>query len=414
MKSWQEIQADTLLNGDLVEYAERQEVFAEEDRLDAEWDKELKLKEIMQTASETIDATPEAAAVTAEPSVAVTPTETPSVPVKKEIEAVIKWAEHIQAYKRLSGSTNKAVLVPEADLIDFLNGKKGWIQHLRQDAPSIAYVPDNNVKVQTSDDVPPGYYEMVQIGVDIAIRPKKIAQDSYVDMSGILSEVIDDIAWWLKSSKEYKDLGMRWRRGLLLYGPPGNGKTRTVLQAVDKFKDVARVIELSDISLADDFRTLLGSGPVIFLIEEITEITNREGLQALLNFLDGVDAWDNAMVIATTNYPEQLPGNVVDRPSRFDRLYMVDNPSVENRRRYLSTFLDAAEVTTHLIDITKDYSIAYLRELVVQHKLYNKSIESIIKEQEKRKDTVKHYFKKNKGSFGFMGTSSNSDDEDDD
>jgi SpoVK/Ycf46/Vps4 family AAA+-type ATPase len=115
----------------------------------------------------------------------------------------------------------------------------------------------------------------------------------------------------------------------------------------------------------------------------------------LLNFLDGQNSWDKSIVIATTNYPHTLPGNIVDRPSRFDRLYKVDCPTEEVRRIYLEAKLGKEAVTDELIKGTKGYSIAHLRELVVSIPIYGQDPQTRLAEIEEVKKLVQREFAEN-------------------
>jgi len=255
----------------------------------------------------------------------------------------------------------------------------------------------------SSSSLPAGIYETGWTpDMEPIIRKHSLSPDAYVDMSGPLKDIINEIQWFLDSKEAYEDMGLTWRRGLLIYGPPGNGKTRAIMEAARLFGDRARVFVISDISAAKPFRNLVSDMPAICVVEEITEAIEEEGPQQFLNFLDGVEAWSNCITIATTNYPEKLEANIVDRPSRFDKLYLVDNPNAEARRLYLSRMLPPEEVTDDIIDDTDGMSIAYLKELVVQRKLRGTPISKSLSDFFDRKRIIKKSFaKKSDTDLGF-------------
>lgn len=109
------------------------------------------------------------------------------------------------------------------------------------------------------------------------------------------------------------------------------------------------------------------------------------------------------MVIATTNYPELLEPNIVDRPSRFDHLVYVNTPSAVERREYLvaqlgsGNYLEEGELD-YILEETKDASIAYLKELVVLTRVYGEPIRSITKKFKERKRLIEKDFNHRKRS----------------
>jgi len=61
-----------------------------------------------------------------------------------------------------------------------------------------------------------------------------------------------------------------------------------------------------------------------------------EDEQALLQLLDGGIQHSNTVIIATTNYPENLPDRIINRPSRIDRIVEIDMPTREMREIYIN------------------------------------------------------------------------------
>ena len=121
--------------------------------------------------------------------------------------------------------------------------------------------------------------------------------------------------------------------GVLLYGPPGNGKTTDIMELskyAEKYHYRVFVIDASyDISRLEEIRKLFLDSRTIFVLEELTERTSKSAIESLLTFLDGENSWDNSIVIATTNYPSDLPPNIVDRPGRFEVFIEYKNPNLD-------------------------------------------------------------------------------------
>ena len=119
---------------------------------------------------------------------------------------------------------------------------------------------------------------------------------------------------------------------------------------------------------------------------------NMDASSSFLSFLDGQASWNNCLILATTNYPERLPGNIIDRPSRFDRVIRVDYPKPDVRKKYLDKMLGESNVDEIMIKKTEGFSIAYMKEICIQMMIHGKTFEEIMKETQVRKDNIKKYF----------------------
>lgn len=101
-------------------------------------------------------------------------------------------------------------------------------------------------------------------------------------------------------------------------------------------------------------------------------VTN-ENRSFFLNELDGFRTNTGVVVLATTNHPEKLDPAILERPSRFDRKYYFQLPAAAERRAYIENWNEGLQadmrmsksVAAGLVDKTKDFSFAYLKELVV-------------------------------------------------
>ncbi len=206
------------------------------------------------------------------------------------------------------------------------------------------------------------------------------------------SEVIEEIKEFWDKSKDYKQFGIAYKRGLLLYGPHGSGKTSVInILIKDIIERNGVVIDFKsakiDIPCIQFFRKAEPTRPLMIVMEDLDSLFIDDGSNqesAILNLLDGIYQVENVVFLATTNYPEKLEARITDRPSRFDRVTQVGLPEEKDREFYLKHLLSKMN---GMLDIdlkkwvkeTSDLSIAHLKELVISVTLYNKSYEESLK-----------------------------------
>jgi SpoVK/Ycf46/Vps4 family AAA+-type ATPase len=234
----------------------------------------------------------------------------------------------------------------------------------------------------------PGQYNIQPTDAGVVFVEHKVNTDRLLNLPDSASEeIIKDIEVFWKKEKHFRKLQFLWKRGILLYGAPGGGKTCCVQQVSE------RIVNKGGISFyVDDpglgavglelFRRIEPTRPILVMLEDLDAIVNRHGESSLLALLDGELQIDNVVFIATTNYPEMLDKRIINRPSRFDIIKQIDMPSPEARAMYLT------EVNPRLkrrqkelntwVEMTKGYSIAHLKELVVGIEVFEVSLEDTI------------------------------------
>lgn len=168
-------------------------------------------------------------------------------------------------------------------------------------------------------------------------------------------------------------LGLMVKRGLILWGPPGSGKTSALQKmAQHMIRQKGGVVIMADrpdvtIQCLHMLRKIEPQRPLIVVYEDLDALVERWGENDYLSMLDGEAQISNVVNVATTNYPERLDRRFVDRPGRFDRIAEVGMPSLEARLAYLKAKApDVPEITRERWARKSDgYSIAHLRELIV-------------------------------------------------
>jgi hypothetical protein len=185
-------------------------------------------------------------------------------------------------------------------------------------------------------------------------------------------EVLKEVEKFWNSEHLYRKHNLLYKRGLLLFGPPGSGKTITVKMLMKEIIKRDGIVIICQavrplIGVLKNFRKIEPTRNVIVVYEDIDEIIAYNGEASVLSLLDGEDNIDNVLNIATTNFPDRLGARICNRPSRFDRRIFVGMPEEAARREYikLSTHngLKDEDLTKWTSD-TKDMSLAHIRELV--------------------------------------------------
>ncbi len=172
---------------------------------------------------------------------------------------------------------------------------------------------------------------------------------SLVLADSILEDLLADLREFYRSGAWYAERGIPYRRGYLLHGPPGTGKTTLVLALAGELKLSVAVLSLSSRLMSDEvLRTLIDALPVatLLLIEDVNCVfkdkrttTGETGvtLSGLLNALDGVSSREGRVLFLTTNHPEKLDPALV-RPGRVDRKVELGYATPDQARRLFLWF----------------------------------------------------------------------------
>lgn len=229
---------------------------------------------------------------------------------------------------------------------------------------------------ETTKGLPAGAYTFVMTDRGLAISPHTIVTDSIFEMPDAVNErVLGGIRKFWDSKPAFEKRGQLFKRGLLLWGPAGSGKSSTLILLARELIRRGGIVTVSDdIGLTVEglslIRKIERERPIVNIIEDIEEITEMHGREkVLLSLLDGEHQIDNIVQVATTNFPERLGARLAKRPSRFDEIIKVGMPSAAARKFYLEKKIYENELSPDEIDKwvadTDGMSLAFLRELLV-------------------------------------------------
>ena len=249
--------------------------------------------------------------------------------------------------------------------------------------------------MSTTPQLPSGFYEIGHEGqIGTFMELKKVNTDELYQLpSPELTDIIEDIEKFWNRADRYKEYGFLHKRGILLYGEPGAGKSGIIQlctkHLIEKMNGI--VINLTNgdqIELYSKFisslRTVEPNRPLIVILEDIDGIAGEGtwSTSMLLNLLDGVKQIDNVVYIATTNYPEKLQDRITNRPSRFDRRYKVELPNDEIREAYIRHKLTEEDIkgidVQEWVKRTEGMSLSHLKEVVISTIVMGREFEEVM------------------------------------
>lgn len=216
-----------------------------------------------------------------------------------------------------------------------------------------------------------------------ALLHKQIKSTSFENLilrGSLKEDLIAECEGFFASREGYKQYGVAWKRGVLLLGPPGNGKTHAVKALVNHLNKPCLYVRnlqahkrTPQQSLDSIFSRARAVAPCVLVFEDLDSIVDSDCRSFFLNELDGFASNEGLLTIATTNHPEKLDTAILNRPSRFDRKMTFALPGRAERVRFLTAANERVDPALRMQEseieaiakLTKGFSFAYLKELCV-------------------------------------------------
>lgn len=199
--------------------------------------------------------------------------------------------------------------------------------------------------------------------------------------------IIEDIESFFDSQELYREFSVPWKRGIIMHGLPGNGKTISIKALMSRLRKRADPVPSLYVKSFEDqcagpqyaikkiFERARRTAPCLLIFEDLDSLITDKTRSYFLNEVDGLEANDGILMIGSTNHLDRLDPAIRDRPSRFDRKYFYRLPGTAERTAYARywkakvdrnprvEFPDAA--CEFIASITEDFSFAYLKELFI-------------------------------------------------
>ncbi len=271
------------------------------------------------------------------------------------------------------------------------------------------YLPQINLE---EERVPPSVLEKMEVTMEDFINAYKeitptamrevyieIPTTRWEDVGGleeVKKDLIEAVEWPLKTPEVFERLGIKPPKGILLFGPPGCGKT--LLAKAVATESAANFITIkgpeifskwvgeSEKAIREVFRKARMAAPAVIFFDEIDSLLPRRVagfsdsgvservISQLLTEMDGIVTLEDVVVIAATNRPDMVDPAVL-RPGRFDRLIYVPEPDEKSRvqifKLYTKDMPLAKNVdTASLATLAKSYSGADISALCREAAMY--------------------------------------------
>jgi SpoVK/Ycf46/Vps4 family AAA+-type ATPase len=239
-------------------------------------------------------------------------------------------------------------------------------------------------------EIKTGCYNIIKTMAGMDFSPLELSSVELLETVHNTQVILNEADKFFSRLSVYEKYGRDPRRSILMYSPPGAGKT-SVLNRICmnylKNEDVTVIVWDTSSIDSSDVKDLFVQGStfdpkvkkLILVIEDIeggsveSSSDYRNAKSALLNLLDGIGRPFQGVptfIMATTNDPERSVAALIDRPGRFDKVIELQPPTYDDCLNLLK-FIMKVEESQELMDVARlaakeKFSIAHIHEIIVR------------------------------------------------
>ncbi len=257
---------------------------------------------------------------------------------------------------------------------------------------------------------------------EVFIEVPNVRWDDIGDLDRVKQELKEVVEWPLRYPDAFSHLKSKPPKGILLFGPPGTGKTMLAKAVANESEAnfisikgpelLSKWVGESERAVREIFRKAKQAAPCIIFLDEIDSIAPVRGggydshvtervVSQMLTEMDGLEELKDVIIIGATNRPDMVDPALL-RPGRLDRLIYIQPPDREGRRRIFEVHLRGKPIASdvnldELADATEGYVGADIAA-IVREGVMNALREFISSgvEEEHAKDAVKNVVIKKK------------------
>ncbi len=271
-------------------------------------------------------------------------------------------------------------------------------------------------------DVHPGIFHITKTMQGYKLEATEFNKDKILEDFVFTKNIEETVDCFFNNIHIYYEEGYEVpKRAMLLFGAPGTGKSTIISKVCRKYVEDKKTMVLiwnTDKFEAHEVKSLVQSfnyvnvDKMILIVEDVGGVerdeVRRGSESSLLSLLDNQEKTFTIpiFIVATTNFPETLMGNLTNRPQRFDDKIEVGPPDADARKKLLQFFMKDLATPEELNEIGNKkcdgLTPSHIREIRIRSRIYNKSALQVIKDIVKEIELYNKAFQKNKSNVGFM------------
>lgn len=245
------------------------------------------------------------------------------------------------------------------------------------------------VSITKADKLPSGVYKVGYQNDNYVVTKITINGDEiFTFTTNFTSKILEELKSFWSKAELYKQNNIIHKRGMLLMGGPGCGKTSLVTLLIQQLQEQDGIVFLvnnyKDFTILNDclnpvIRKIEPDRPIITIIEDVDKMLqeNGENDAELLNFLDGKNSINHHVVIMTSNNTSGLSEALL-RPSRIDMHFEITPPDENVRKEYFQKKGVEESKIDGFVAASKGLSFAELKEVFIGTQILGKPLKQVI------------------------------------